>query len=246
MGSKYRLPQSASNSDFSIELNENMECPEGTRLHITDISLPASWKTTEVGFYEYTYVMIFDNSDVWVKNFKLYLGNRIYFAEQLAFDMHVGMNSFTSDLNAGGIFNYAYASATRTVEFGIKDGVNYKGKIPTDTELSNYVNNTWVVNNSLSETVYDSNNPLSINYLLSNYVASSPLEVWTLSYMNLVPFRYVFICSPDLSDYRYSAPNTYSSSIIKKVLVNSQLGGIVNDHGSNLSEDYIDVSNKNL
>ena len=65
--SKYRLPQSNSSSDFSIELNDNMECPEGTRRHITDISLPASWKTTEVGFYEYLYVMIFDNSDVFVK-----------------------------------------------------------------------------------------------------------------------------------------------------------------------------------
>ena len=70
--SKYRLPQSNSSSDFSIELNENLELPEGTRLHITDISLPASWKTTEVGFYEYMYVMIFDNSDVFVKNFRIY------------------------------------------------------------------------------------------------------------------------------------------------------------------------------
>ena len=65
--SKYRLPQSNSSSDFSIELNANLELPEGTRLHITDISLPASWKTTEVGFYEYMYVMIFDSSDVFVK-----------------------------------------------------------------------------------------------------------------------------------------------------------------------------------
>ena len=49
-----------------------------------------------------------------------------------------------------------------------------------------------------------------------------------------------------LSDYRYSAPNTYSSSIIKKVLVNQQLGGVINDAGSSLSEDYIDIGNKNL
>ena len=70
--SKYRLPQSNSSSDFSIELNENLDLPDWTRLHITDISLPASWKTTEVGFYEYMYVMIFDNSDVFVKNFRIY------------------------------------------------------------------------------------------------------------------------------------------------------------------------------
>ena len=240
--SNYRLPQSKSSADFTIELNENMECPEGTRLHITDISIPASWKSTEVNFYEYIYVMIFDNSDAFVKNFRVYLGNKIYYSEQLAFDIHAGMNSNTEDLNSGGIFNYAYDSATRTVEFSIKDGLNYKVKIPTNDELANYVNNSW----NTTQANYDSSNPLSINYLLSNYVPSSPLTVWTSSYLNLVPFRYIFISSPELSDYRYSAPNTYSSSIIKKVLVSSQLGGIINDAGSSLSEDFIDISNKNL
>ena len=120
--------------------------------------------------------------------------------------------------------------------------MNYKVKIPTDEELSNYVNNTW----NTTQANYDSNNTLSINYLLSNYVPSSPLTVWTSTYLNLVPFRYIFISSPTLSDYRYSAPNTYSSSIIKKVLVNQQLGGVINDAGSSLSEDYIDIGNKKL
>ena len=240
--SKHRLPTSKSSSDFSIELNQNLELPEGTRLHVVDISLPTSFKTTEVGFYEYMYVMIYDNSDVFVKNFRIYLGNKIYFSEQLCFDIHAGLNTNTEDLNAGGIFNYAYSSATRTVEFSIKDGLNYKVKIPTDEELANYVNNTW---DTVSAN-YDSNNPLSINYLLSNYIASSPLTVWTSSYLNLVPFRYLFISSSALSDYRYSAPNTYSSSIIKKVLISQQLGGIVNDAGSSLSEDYLDVGNRNL
>ena len=237
--SKYRLPQSRSSTDFVIELNENLEIPEGTRMHITDISIPASFKTTEVGFYEYMYVMIYDNNDTFVKNFRIYLGNRIYFAEQLAFDIHAGLNTNTEDLNSGG---NAYSSPTRTVEFSIKDGLNYKVKIPTDEELSNYVNNTWDTNSAN----YDSKNPLSINYLLSNYVPSSPLTVWNSSYLNLVPFRYIFISSPTLSDYRYSAPNTYSSSIIRKVLVSQQLGGVINDAGSSLSEDYIDIGNKNL
>ena len=54
---------------------------------ITEVSLPTSFKITEVGFYEYLYVMIYDNTDTFVKNFRIYLGNRIYFAEQLAFDI---------------------------------------------------------------------------------------------------------------------------------------------------------------
>ena len=106
-----------------------------------------------------------------LKNFRVYLGNKIYFAEQLAYDMNEGMNSNTEDLTAGGIFVYSYSSATRTVEFKIKDGLNYKLKIPTDTELKNYVNNTW----NTTQSNYDSSNPLSINYLLSNYVATSPI-----------------------------------------------------------------------
>ena len=199
-------------------------------------------ETTEVGFFEYMYVMIYDNNDTFVKNFRIYLGNKIYFAEQLAFNIHAGLNSNTEDLNGGGIFNYAYASATRTVEFSIKDGLNYKVKIPTNDELATYVNNTWDTNTSN----YNSNNPVSVNYLLSNYAPSNPLTVWTSSYLNLVPFRYIFIASPTFSDYRYSAPNTYSSSIIKKVLVNQQLGGVINDAGSFLSEDFLDIGNKNL
>ena len=240
--SAFRLPQSRSSSDFIIELDENMECPEGTRLHITEVSIPATFKTTEVGFFEYLYVMVFDNSDVFVKNFRVYLGNKVYFAEQLAYDMNEGMNNNTTDLSAGGIFVYSYSSATRTVEFKVKDGLNYKLKIPTDTELKNYVNNQW---NTTQEN-YDSSNPLSINYLLSNYVATSPIATWTSSYLNLVPFRAVYINSPELADHHLMSPSTYSSSIIRKVLVSEQLGGIINDNSAPLSEDYINVGGKNL
>ena len=240
--SAFRLPQSRSSSDFIIELDENMECPEGTRLHITEVSIPATFKTTEVGFFEYLYVMVFDNSDVFVKNFRVYLGNKVYFAEQLAYDMNEGMNNNTTDLSAGGIFVYSYSSATRTVEFKVKDGLNYKIKIPTDTELKNYVNNQW---NTTQEN-YDSSNPLSINYLLSNYVATSPIATWTSSYLNLVPFRAVYINSPELADHHLMSPSTYSSSIIRKVLVSEQLGGIINDNSAPLSEDYINVGGKNL
>ena len=77
------------------------------------------------------------------------------------------MNNNTTDLSAGGIFSYSYSASTRTVEFKVKEGLNYKLKIPTDAELKNYVNNTW----NTTQSNYDSSNPLSINYLLSNYIS---------------------------------------------------------------------------
>ena len=239
--SKYRNEQSKSLSDFSIELNENLELPDNTRLYITDISIPAVWKSTEVGFYEYLYVMVF-NSDTLVKNVRVYLGNKIYFSEQLCFDMVEGINNNTRDLSAGGIFVYSYSSATRTVEMKVKDGLPYTIKIPTDTELENYVNGIW---DNVSAS-YDNRKPVSINYLLSNFVPTNPIATWTSSYLNLMPFRYVFITSNALSDYHYSAPNSYSSSIIKKVLCTEQLGGIINDNQAPHHEDFINVGGRNL
>ena len=239
--SKYRTEQSTSSSDFSIELNENLELPDDTSLYVTDISIPAVWKTTEVGFYEYMYVMVF-NGDTLVKNFRHYLGNKIYFAEQLCFDIVEGMKNNTTDLSAGGIFVYSYSSATRTIEIKVKDGLPYTIKIPTDTELGNYVNGVW----DTGQSNYDNRKPVSINNLLSNFVPTNPIATWTSSYLNLVPFRYVFITSNALSDYHYSAPNSYSSSIIKKVLCTEQLGGIINDNQAPHHEDFINVGGRNL
>ena len=70
-----------------------------------------------------------------LKNFRVYVGNKVYFASQLCFDLNEGMNSNTSDLSAGGIFVYSYDEATRTVEFKVKEGLSYSVKIPTDEEL---------------------------------------------------------------------------------------------------------------
>ena len=118
--------------------------------------------------------MVF-SGDTLVKNFRHYVGNKIYFAEQFCFDIVEGMNSNTTDLSAGGIFVYAYSSATRTVEIKVKDGLPYSIKIPTDEELQNYVNGVW----DAGQSTYDNRNPVSINYLLSNFVPTSPIAVWT-------------------------------------------------------------------
>ena len=249
--SNYRLSQSNSSSDFIVELSENMECPTGTKMFVSEVSIPAVWKTTEVGFYEYLYVMLYNDitgtNELW-KSFRVYLGNKIYFAEQLSFDMVKEMNDAVRSLVPGNadLFVYAYSSATRTVEIKIADGIaNFSFKIPTDDELSNYVNGFW---NLATDSVdsYDNSDPKSINYLLSNYVPTSTLTVFNSSYLDLVPFNAVYISCPDLTDNHYSAPNAFSGSIIKKVIVDSQLGGIIHDNSTPLHADYIDLSNRTI
>ena len=168
-----------------------------------------------------------------------------YFAEQLSFDIVNKLNDAVRDLNANNdIFVYAYSSATRTMEIKVADGLNFELKIPTDAELATYVNNPW----NRGDADYNNTVPLSINYLLNNFVATNTgLTVWTSSYLNLIPFRALYLNSPELTDHKYSSPQNYSSSKIRKILIDQQLGGVVKDsHSGNMSEDFINVGGKNL
>ena len=117
-------------------------------------------------------------------------------------------------------------------------------KIPTDDELSNYVSFLNLATDSVDS--YDNSDPKSIKYLLSNYVPTSTLTVFNSSYLNLGPFNAVYISCPDLTDNHYSAPNAFSGSIIKKVIVYSQLGGIIHDNSTPLHTDDIDLSNRTI
>lgn len=85
----------------------------------------------------------------------------------MAFDINAGLNSNTGDLSTDGVFMYSYISATKTLEIKIKDSLNCEVKTPTDEELSNYVNGTW---DSVSALMIIETR--SINYLLSNFVAT--------------------------------------------------------------------------
>ena len=69
-----------------------------SRMNISEVSIPAVWKTTEVGFYENLYFMLYNDSDLLLRSSQVYLGNKIYFAEQLSFDMVQGMNDKVRDL----------------------------------------------------------------------------------------------------------------------------------------------------
>ena len=94
---------------------------------------------------------------------------------------------------------------------------------------------------------YDNRDPVSIKYLLSNYVPTNGgLTAWTSSYLNLVPFRSVMLHCPELADHHYSSPASYSSNIVRKILIDQQLGGVVNDTNTAFHEDFLDVSNRIL
>ena len=51
---------------------------------------------------------------------------------------------------------------------------------------------------------------------------------------------------PELADHHYLSPSSYSSNIVRKVLIDQQLGGVVNDTNSAFHEDFLSVGGRNL
>ena len=61
--SEQRLAGSNSSSDFVIELNETLECFGNTVMYVIEETIPASIFTTQRGFYENFYLILYNSSD---------------------------------------------------------------------------------------------------------------------------------------------------------------------------------------
>ena len=237
--SAYRLPESNSTSDFIIELDQNFEIPPRTKMFVTECSFSTPFYTTEKGFYERFYIMLYNRSNVSLRNTAVDVSGEIYYANQLSFKIQSELNTAFNDI-VPDLFLIVYGQSERKMELKLNYPLSYKIKIPIHEELETYVNGEW----KKGQFEYDNLKPKSINYLLSNYIAYDPASFWLSGYFNLVPFQN--ICINCLSDYKYSAPNNFSSSVIKKNQINQQLGGVITDFTAPIYADFIDVGGKNI
>ena len=236
--SQKRLPQSESSSDFIIQMNENLETHPNTVMYVMDEVIPQSYYTTPEGFYQFMYVIIYNTSGGSVQAYlKIDLKNQVFFASQL-----VGRTSNLLSQEAvsqslpSNLFTSSYDSDQRRMILNITDNT-YSFKVPTDKELQ-------------ESTIWSGNmleDPMSVNNLIGNYEATVPTNTtWQGNLMNLNPFNSLYIVSTELSDFHYSAPDGYSNSIIKKVNMMFNVGGITVSQSAPLVNDWIDVSNRSL
>ena len=54
--SRRRLPSSASSSDFTLQLNENIQLRPGAKVRLHDVSIPYSWRTVEANVNDHIYL----------------------------------------------------------------------------------------------------------------------------------------------------------------------------------------------
>ena len=236
--SQKRLPQSESSSDFIMQMNENLETHPNTVMYVMDEVIPQSYYTTPEGFYQFVYVIVYNTSDGSVQAYlKIDLKNQVFFASQLVGRISnlLSQEAVNQGLPAD-LFTSSYDSDQRRMILNITDN-GYNFKLPTDKELQE--SSIW--NGNILE------DPMSVNNLIGNYEAKvATNNTWTSGLLNLNPFNALYIVCTELSDFHYSAPDGYSNSIIKKVNMMFNVGGITVNTSAPLVNDWIDVSNRSL
>ena len=236
--SQRRLPQSESSSDFIMQMNENLETHPNTVMYVMDEVIPQSYYTTPEGFFQFLYVIVYNTSSGLVEAYlTIDLKNQVFFASQLV--GRIGNLLSQQAVNAGlpsNLFTSSYDSDQRRMILNITDNT-YSFKVPTDKELQELA--VWQGNNILD--------PISLSNIIGNYEEQTPTATtWTSGLMNLNPFNSLYIVCSELSDFHYSAPDGFSNSIIKKVNMMFNVGGITVNTSPPLVNDWIDVSNRSL
>ena len=232
--SNQRLAGSNSSSDFVIELNETLECFPNTVMYVIEEAIPASIFTTQKGFFENFYLILYNSDDTVNRYITVNLTDQVFLASRLSGAIVSGLNSQTNDIQAD-LFGQVYDSDSRTMRLFLNSS-DYKLKVPTDSELA-----FGTVFNGAHVPEH-----LSINQLIGNYIIKEPAVSYTSGFFNLIPFNAVYIVCNELSDFHYSAPNSYSSGIIKKVPTTTNLGGVSFATASVLPSDFIYVSNRSF
>ena len=181
---RYMTKDSASTSQFKIELPQTIYMPPNTIFHIDDISIPHAWTTIIAGFNDKLYFRAYAagiNNDYIIK-----LEPKNYTINTLAEEIKTKMNAEYP----------AYESFYDISQHNITIRTNgVRWQFLTDAELSTRVNDTW---NGATYNIY---NPCSANEILGNTNLTSKensvLSDFISEYVDLQPIRNMFISSPN-------------------------------------------------
>ena len=234
--SKYKTANSASTSNFSIQLPETVYMPDNSVFYISDVCIPRSFWTIESGINDKFYLQIRYNGFTF--DIILTLDSQNYTGADLAVEILTQLNKLTNFTNK---FTITYDSSRH--EIFIMCDFGYTFKVLTKNDIFTQLNNTW------GGASYSTSNSYDINsYMLKLNVGVSPLytsvNYFRSSSLDLQPIRNIYISSPNIGNFTTLGPNG-QSNIIKKVPVNANYNSMVFD-GMTSSNDFLDCSKQTL
>ena len=238
--SRQKTADSASDSDFSIDLPTTYLMPDDTGFYVEDVCLPVSWYTIETGKND---IMFFEFEGI-LKQAILKEGN--YTTAELAPALNTAIINALNPPPVLGVnpFAVTYYKPTNAITiqwnpvYVATTGSGYTtGKlfyIPTDYELT-------------FRGATQQAKRRSINTLLKNftqYVQYSLTKPFVSGYVDMNPLRNVYLSCTGLGNFSTTSL-TGDRNIIKKIPINGQPGSIIYD-STQTGVDHLDCSRQTL
>ena len=232
--SKFRRKDSVSSSNFKIDLPYTLKLGENTVFYVDDVCVPHTWHTVEQNINDKLYLRLTLNNAH--TDYIFTLRSQTYNGSQLASEIN---SQIMQGIFLGNplVPTVTYNPQNETISLSVTvniANVTFDCKILTDYELKTL---TW------GGTTYNVNDLKSVNELLRNNentsttgTVSTPVEF----YLNLQPVRNIYLRSPNISSFSTIGCNG-ESSIIKKILVTNNYGGMIYSTVTSGS-DYLDCS----
>ena len=230
--SRFKTTESRSDSDFTIELSDNMELEPNIGCIVQDITIPHTWyniNQTNNGLY---FMM---NANEYIVR----LTPRNYDIYELAGALEEAMNVATNAVVVDAFTVTANANAG-TLTIGVGGAVYFT--IFNDADLLTRVNGQWF------GEFYSPQNPMSINAILR--INGRALEVYnankfyTTGFIDLQPLHSLYLASNRLSTYSNLGPAS-QRNILKKILITTNFGE-VNTSTDAWHDDKVNVGGLSL
>ena len=238
--SRYRTPDSASSSDFTVELNEALDLPPRTRVRVYNLCVPYSWYTVESGINEYLYVQEKVNNVYQGRIVSLPVG--MYDGPKLA-------TNLATALNTGGPYTSGAAPAPYTVQYNDRTGrisviLNVPGTWAFVDDLSLA---TTSVQFSFQGTA-SKQRPQSFNRNLrvqstKEFGLSIP---YVSEFVDLMAVKAVYLSSTSLGNLSNIGPAPGQRDVLCVLPVTVSYGYLICDQDSSMDSEYTDCSGQLL
>ena len=236
--SRFKTSTSASNPDFTIELNENIMLPDRTGCVVTDIVIPRTWYGVNTSNNKLYFRIV---TQIGYQDFIITLPPQNYTLFILASSIATLMNQAVDNQ----FFSAVPNSSTGTLQITLTQSgaTNLEGfYIFTDQDLRTRVNNTWTGH------YYNFTNLFSINQVLrndeNNFTQYNNNNPFNSGVVDLIAIHTLYITSSTLSTYNNIGPRG-ERNILKKIVSSSQFGDLI-IQDTWLDSDFTDVSNRPL
>ena len=233
--SRHSTNDSRDSSNFKIDLPYTYKMPADTVFFITDVCIPHSWYTVELGINNRIYFQINVLSDV--QYYIATMNDGVFDGSAFATELGAAITGVVSGVTV------TYNSANNSLVISIASLANGYIKIFTDDEVP--IINQFITSSSKHwiGATYSGEEPGSINDNIQNFTPSSPASLYACWFLNLQSINNVYITSPNLGSF--DTVSAFSHNIVKKVPVTANYGYMIFDNAMT-TNDFLDCSNQTL